>query len=280
MAIRKDLIAAVLVTFCLTVALFAAVPTLSQPSTPEYNPWADLNEDGIVDIFDVVAVTGIYESTGEPVKNVNVTNWPTARQTFPKNLYLRGTALRRTNVVTTVWDRLLVDRDTEYPSRNLPADRCDRLDWDFRNGDVTYPDLRIFYNETFVYNTFSAQSYQIQGYTSASLTFNITTSVSNWARITFNVTLGVYDSSGWRPLVQLVPRSYNFIVMGFLTNVQRGAYLDGTLAPRTINPDEFLGINIVIASEAAFEKTVAVDFYLLHGMNEELLATVPILENP
>lgn len=60
---RKHIMATLLATFCLTVALLAAVPTLSQPSMPEYNPWADLNDDGIIDIFDVVACTSHYEES-------------------------------------------------------------------------------------------------------------------------------------------------------------------------------------------------------------------------
>lgn len=75
MATKKDVVIAILATFCLTSTLFMILPTRSQ----EYDPWADLNEDGIVDIFDVVGVTSIYETTGDSTKNVNVTNWQISR---------------------------------------------------------------------------------------------------------------------------------------------------------------------------------------------------------
>jgi hypothetical protein len=59
---------AVLLTFCLTTTLSMIDTTKSQ----EYNPWADLNGDGKIDILDVVQVTGIYATTGDPTKNVTI----------------------------------------------------------------------------------------------------------------------------------------------------------------------------------------------------------------
>lgn len=45
-------------------------------STQPYNPWADLDADGDIDIFDIVNVSTRYDTTGSPVKDVVVTNWP------------------------------------------------------------------------------------------------------------------------------------------------------------------------------------------------------------
>jgi hypothetical protein len=42
-----------------------------------YDPWYDLDENGKIDIFDVVRIAGTYGTTGDPGKNVTVTNWPT-----------------------------------------------------------------------------------------------------------------------------------------------------------------------------------------------------------
>lgn len=63
-------------TLCLTASLFAAVPTESArtATAATYDPWADLNGDGRIDIMDVVGLTGIYGTTGNPARNVNVTN--------------------------------------------------------------------------------------------------------------------------------------------------------------------------------------------------------------
>jgi len=66
--IRKDLIIAVLLTFCLTATLSMIATTRSQ----EYNPWSDINGDGKIDILDVVKVTGIYGTTGDSTKNVTI----------------------------------------------------------------------------------------------------------------------------------------------------------------------------------------------------------------
>ena len=39
---------------------------------PEYDPWRDLNDDGIINIYDVVMVTGIYGSTGTPINKTEL----------------------------------------------------------------------------------------------------------------------------------------------------------------------------------------------------------------
>jgi len=46
-------------------------------STPEYDPWADLNGDGTIDIFDIVQIGYTFGTSGDPTRNVNITNWPT-----------------------------------------------------------------------------------------------------------------------------------------------------------------------------------------------------------
>ena len=78
MANKKDLIIAVLATFCLTAALFTVVPIRSQ-STSGYDPWKDLNDDGVIDSTDLGMLGTSWATTGDPTKNVNVTNWPEDR---------------------------------------------------------------------------------------------------------------------------------------------------------------------------------------------------------
>ena len=73
--LRKDLIIAVLATFCLTSALFMMVPTSSSPTAGEYDPWLDYNDDGIIDIYDVVATCICYDTTGDPTKPVVVNGY-------------------------------------------------------------------------------------------------------------------------------------------------------------------------------------------------------------
>jgi hypothetical protein len=81
MVTKKDLIIAVLSTFCLTATLFVIMPTRSastQDNGLEYDPWEDVNGDGKIDILDIVNLSNSYGATGNPTKNVNVTNWPEA----------------------------------------------------------------------------------------------------------------------------------------------------------------------------------------------------------
>jgi hypothetical protein len=45
-------------------------------SASVYDPYADYDADGDVDIFDVVPVASVYGTSGDPARNVTVTNWP------------------------------------------------------------------------------------------------------------------------------------------------------------------------------------------------------------
>ncbi len=76
MITRRHLVIAVLLTFCVTATLFMIQPTRSQSGVGEYNPWADYNEDGEINILDLVPGALAFSSSGDPTKNVNVTNLP------------------------------------------------------------------------------------------------------------------------------------------------------------------------------------------------------------
>jgi hypothetical protein len=65
--VKKDLTTAVLLTFCLTAVLLTITPTRSAPETGNYDPWCDVNDDGLINIFDVVAITSRYGKTGTPI---------------------------------------------------------------------------------------------------------------------------------------------------------------------------------------------------------------------
>lgn len=59
--------------------LLLASPFLVQlTSSAPYDAWADLDADGDIDIFDIVDIAARYATTGDPGKNVTVTNWPQA----------------------------------------------------------------------------------------------------------------------------------------------------------------------------------------------------------
>jgi hypothetical protein len=66
MAKKRDLIIVALATFCLTSALFMIMPTRSTPAV-EYDPWLDYNDDGIVDISDILETALHFGATGTPI---------------------------------------------------------------------------------------------------------------------------------------------------------------------------------------------------------------------
>jgi hypothetical protein len=70
MVTKKDLIIAALATLCLTTTLFIIVPTRSastQTSKLKYDPWKDINDDGKIDIVDIVSLASIYGARGTPI---------------------------------------------------------------------------------------------------------------------------------------------------------------------------------------------------------------------
>jgi hypothetical protein len=62
----KKIRIAILATLCLTLALLVPMETRSQSGEPEYDMWADINDDGIVDIFDLVRVALAFGGEGLP----------------------------------------------------------------------------------------------------------------------------------------------------------------------------------------------------------------------
>jgi hypothetical protein len=73
---KKDLIIAVLATFCLTATLFMVASTRSQTPSGTYDPLHDANHDGKIDVLDAIIVANDFGTSGDPTLNVNVTNWP------------------------------------------------------------------------------------------------------------------------------------------------------------------------------------------------------------
>jgi len=80
MVIKKDLVIAVLSTFCLTATLFMIMPTRSSSAERQYDPWGDYNDDGKISIGDIVSTISLFGTYGDPTKNVSVTNFPVDEQ--------------------------------------------------------------------------------------------------------------------------------------------------------------------------------------------------------
>lgn len=73
-----------LVGITLAVAFLTSAVSISiQSSTSanQYNPWADYNGDGVIDISDGAQIGLGWMAQGDSTRNVNITNWPTCNET-------------------------------------------------------------------------------------------------------------------------------------------------------------------------------------------------------
>ncbi len=61
----------------ITTALLAS-PFVIGLTTSQYDPWADINEDGKIDIKDVAYTAKLFGTSGNPEKNVTIVNWPSS----------------------------------------------------------------------------------------------------------------------------------------------------------------------------------------------------------
>jgi len=80
MSKKKHMVVALGIVSVFLGGFFFSNALLAQGSG-EYDPWLDYNEDGIVDVNDLHPLGQAYGSSGDPTKNVNVTNWPVSTDT-------------------------------------------------------------------------------------------------------------------------------------------------------------------------------------------------------
>jgi hypothetical protein len=67
MTSKKDLSVTVLATLLLTATLFLITPTRSQTPSPTYDPWADINNDGTINILDAIILGTHFLTSGTPI---------------------------------------------------------------------------------------------------------------------------------------------------------------------------------------------------------------------
>ena len=72
MKIKKNMIVAIMITFCFTASLCMIIPLRSARNP--YDSWLDTDDDGQIGLGDLVLLAQSYGTTGDPTKNVNVTN--------------------------------------------------------------------------------------------------------------------------------------------------------------------------------------------------------------
>ncbi len=76
MITKKHFIVSVLIILCIVIAVYPYI-TSSQTQTgdePEYDPWCDINDDGKINIYDVVKVCARYGAKGTPIIKASITN--------------------------------------------------------------------------------------------------------------------------------------------------------------------------------------------------------------
>lgn len=97
MVTKKIFVIIVLATLCLTLTLFSIIPVMS---VPEYDPWKDVNEDGVIDAKEYQLIKNAIPSMGDPTKNVNVVNFPRDEQGNLKVNIANWTTKRVPKIVT------------------------------------------------------------------------------------------------------------------------------------------------------------------------------------
>lgn len=68
----KNLVLAFLIILSMTLTIFIITPIRSSPTTGTFNPWADLNGDGTVDIYDAIQFAGAFGSSGQAINTSQI----------------------------------------------------------------------------------------------------------------------------------------------------------------------------------------------------------------
>ena len=194
LAFANLVVASVLLVTPLLVGLTASAP---------YDPWYDLDENGKIDIFDVVRIAGTYGTTGDSGKNVTVTNWPLERALFPENLVLRGAYFYAGG---SGYRRDLIDESTYHPPSTWPSVLAE-AETITGTLDATY---QLFYNETFTHQKIPLEPYLISGNPTVTVTMNLSTDIGSQFQLDCLAHLGRVSPDG------------NWIGIAFLSNTSMG----------------------------------------------------------
>lgn len=70
---RKYVIFAVILVFCLSSLLFMVSPSKSIPATVgQYDPWMDVNDDGVINMYDLGYLARSFMATGTPLNKTDL----------------------------------------------------------------------------------------------------------------------------------------------------------------------------------------------------------------
>lgn len=104
----------------------------------EYNPWADGDGNGKIDIFDVVYVASKYNTNGCATKTLNITNWPVYfYPPYPSEMNITNWPLDGEGKLKINLDNPLV------PDSGVTAIEISALDWTARLNTAVEYGIRI-----------------------------------------------------------------------------------------------------------------------------------------
>jgi hypothetical protein len=90
----KNYLIAVVLSAIILALMF--IPMSGSQFTKQYDPWLDYDDDGKIGPADLALLLHSYGTTGDPTKNVNVTNWPIDE--------LGNLKVKPTSELVKVWD--------------------------------------------------------------------------------------------------------------------------------------------------------------------------------
>jgi len=108
--IKKGVIIAILATFCLTATLFIILPIKSSPSAGEYNPWADIDDNGKIDMKDIGITAKMFGASGDPTKLVKVGSYDS--NTSTQNITIPAHTSGNINITTDGYSRMTLGLTT------------------------------------------------------------------------------------------------------------------------------------------------------------------------
>ena len=107
---KKDLVVAVLITFCLTACLFLVRFTRSQ-TLGQYDPWLDITDDGKIDVEDVARVARAFGTHGTSISKASIdydSGWVNITDKCGKNIVITHN-LNSTNPIVDIQGRTTTD---------------------------------------------------------------------------------------------------------------------------------------------------------------------------
>jgi hypothetical protein len=263
---------ATLATVLLTSLLFLAV---TSSSSQQYDPWADYDANGLIDIFDVVKVAIAYGMTGDATRNVSVTNWPLDLPLFPENLILKGAIFPWGEE----YRRDLVDPTTHHPPSTWPG-ITKEADWITGTLNATH---QLYYSQVFVHQKVPLHPYMILGAPTVTITFNLTTMVYSSFKFDFLAYLGLVSAEGaWVELAALGNQT-----TGFMGTFNPPELFTATLSTEpvfqtVVDPWWRLAIRLNIYGQrhSGYSDTAVFIDLLCRRAADDFVVDIPIVENP